>query len=369
LDIDDLLQPLSDEAPSGEDLEYDLEYGELERAAQGTAAHSMGDSTTEAVPPDWRTVREKALALFERTRDLRVAIHLTNAALDIEGFSGLRDGLKLVHGLSDTLWDTVFPQLDEDDGDPMMRCNAVRELVNREKLLAGVLDQPFVEARLAGRYCLRDLKIINGDMSMPEGDDRQPPSLTLIEAAFREVDAEQLEETKGLVEECAAIVADISSLYDDKTGADSPDISELETYLKDILQFLGSQMSKLGIGDAAEDDGWEDVGAGDSGVSTGASGGGAAISGDIRSSADVLRMIDKICDYYDRQEPSSPVPILLRRASSLVGKNFLDAITDLAPGAVSEVKHFQGSGGDAGSADDWSTPAAEDSETKTDDGW
>ena len=35
IDISKLLAPISEDAPCGEDLEYDPEFGELERAAQG----------------------------------------------------------------------------------------------------------------------------------------------------------------------------------------------------------------------------------------------------------------------------------------------------------------------------------------------
>ena len=43
-----------------------------------------------------------------------------------------------------------------------------------------------------------------------------------------------------------------------------------------------------------------------------------------------------------REEPSSPVPILLRRAKRLVGKNFEELLADLAPGGMEELRHFAG---------------------------
>jgi type VI secretion system protein ImpA len=55
-----------------------------------------------------------------------------------------------------------------------------------------------------------------------------------------------------------------------------------------------------------------------------------------------MRRIDEICDYYARSEPSSPVPLLLRRAQRLVGKNFLDLLRDLAPGGVNEMEVISG---------------------------
>jgi type VI secretion system protein ImpA len=55
-----------------------------------------------------------------------------------------------------------------------------------------------------------------------------------------------------------------------------------------------------------------------------------------------MRRLDEVCDYYARCEPSSPVPLLLRRAQRLVGKTFLDLLRDLAPGGVSEMEVISG---------------------------
>lgn len=365
MDIDELLVPLSDDAPSGEDLEYDPEFGELERTAAGTPAQIMGDATTEAIPPDWRSVREQSVALFERTRDLRTAVHLANALLNLEGFEGFRDGLRLVKSLSETLWDTVHPQLDEDDQDPMIRCNAVGELVSPDKTLAGVLDTPFVEARQAGRFGLRDIRVANGEMGYPEGDDRQPPSMDLIEAAFREVEPEALESTQTQVEECVTLVDELAAYYVAQVGAaDAPDLSELKGYLSEASGFMSRIMGRIGVGDAAVEESWEESG-GDAGTSSG----GAPISGDVRSTADVLRMIDKICLYYDQREPSSPVPILLRRAASLVNKSFVDIIADLAPSGVSEIKHYEAvaDSTSSGVTEDWNASSESESSGQEDD--
>jgi type VI secretion system protein ImpA len=65
-------------------------------------------------------------------------------------------------------------------------------------------------------------------------------------------------------------------------------------------------------------------------------------TGEIRSPADVKRLIDQMCEFYARTEPSSPIPLLLRRAQRLVGKNFLEILTDLSPSAIEGVKVISG---------------------------
>jgi len=56
----------------------------------------------------------------------------------------------------------------------------------------------------------------------------------------------------------------------------------------------------------------------------------------------VVRVLDKICEYYERFEPTSPVPIFMQRAKRLVTMNFVDLIKDLAPDAMSRIEVFTG---------------------------
>ena len=68
----------------------------------------------------------------------------------------------------------------------------------------------------------------------------------------------------------------------------------------------------------------------------------SASSGEINSREDVIRILDRACQYYERHEPASPVPLLLRRARGLVHKDFLEIMRDLAPGGVQDVEKIKG---------------------------
>ena len=53
-------------------------------------------------------------------------------------------------------------------------------------------------------------------------------------------------------------------------------------------------------------------------------------------------MLDKICQYYARSEPSSPVPYLMKRARRLAEKNFMEIIGDLNPDALEQINKITG---------------------------
>jgi type VI secretion system protein ImpA len=60
------------------------------------------------------------------------------------------------------------------------------------------------------------------------------------------------------------------------------------------------------------------------------------------SSRDVEETLDRLMAYYARQEPSSPVPILLARAKKLVGADFMTIVREIAPGGADNVKLIGG---------------------------
>ena len=62
----------------------------------------------------------------------------------------------------------------------------------------------------------------------------------------------------------------------------------------------------------------------------------------IHGNEDVVSALDLICDYYASHEPSSPIPLLLRRAKRLVGKDFIAIMEDLAPDGMRQIHQIKG---------------------------
>lgn len=333
MDIEALLSPLEDEAPSGSDLEYDPQFMALERLATPKEERAVGDSVIPAEEPEWAKVEEQALALLQRSRDLRLAVHLCAAWVRLRGIAGWSDGLALVRGLLERQWESVHPQLDaEDDNDPTARVNAIVPLADVQGGLGYLRSTPFVQSAMLGKYTLRDLKTANGTLKAT-GEEAKAVSLGDIEACCLECPIEQLEQSATRSAQALEHARAIDALLVDRLGVDSPELKPLIDELHELDRFLQPQWAARS-GVTAE--------AGDDGEGVVAAAGGVAVTGKIGGRADVLRRIDEICDYYSTHEPSSPVPILLRRAKRLVGKGFEDLLQDLAPGGVSEVQVFVG---------------------------
>jgi type VI secretion system protein ImpA len=333
IDPDKFTTPLEDANPSGPNLEYDADFQALERAQQGRPEQVIGDTVKPGEDPDWPDVRDRAEALMSRARDLRVVTALTMALLRTEGFAGLATGLTILNGLLEGQWDTVHPQLDaEDDNDPTSRVNSLMGLAATDGLLKALRETPVVQSKALGRFSLRDIRIASGKIPAPASL-AEPPQQVQIDAAFLDADLGALQATAAAVAAALQHVGAIDRILVDKVGARAPELKPLVLDLTEIKHVLADKLSARG-----------GIGAGAAGESSspGASPGGAAASGEVASREDVVRQIDRVCAYYRRYEPSSPVPLLLERAKRLVSKDFLEIIRDLTPSGVVEAELIGG---------------------------
>jgi type VI secretion system protein ImpA len=330
---DKLLEPVSEESPCGDDLEYDPAFGELERAAQGKEGHEIGDKEIPAEPPVWSDVSEAAEALFERTKDLRVAVPLVHARLNLDGVSGLASGLELINKMLHEFWDDLHPELDaEDDNDPTLRMNTLMPLNGQNEFIGSLDRAVLVSSKTLGRFSMRDIRLANGEISTPEGDDTATPDPTHIEAAFLDCELEELTANSDAVTQCIDTLQDLESYAREQVGTEfAPDLSALSAGLKAVHNILRNQLARRGV----ELDAVEGEAAGD-GVAP------ASVPGEIRSRDDAIRVLDQVCEYFRKNEPSSPVPLLLQRAKRLISKDFMEILRDLTPQGVSEAEMIGG---------------------------
>ncbi|MCK5272239.1 MAG: type VI secretion system protein TssA [Sedimentisphaerales bacterium] len=353
IDIDSLLVEFSAESPCGEDLTYDPAYLELETMVRGTAAGGgmieTGDDVAEE--PNWTLVQDRCIELLGRTKDLRVIIYLTLALLKTDSFEGLHDGLHLMHGILERYWDIFYPQLDpEDNNDPLERMNIISSLSpaagsyqDALRFKQRALEAPMCRSARMGTFCYRDILIATGALSEAGGDDTSPPDMAVIEAAFDDTDSNELQNTSQAVTASVETVNSIEQLLNNLVGIGAaPNLDGFAGTLKDIQKHLQGYLAKRGYAAAPEADADADADTAAASVGTQKPDEVKPISGEIRSPQDVSLAIDKICKYYERQEPSSPIPLLLRRAQRLVSKNFIDIIRDVAPDAMGKIEGITG---------------------------
>lgn len=349
IDVDSLLKEMSAEAPCGEDLEYDPEFGEMERAAQVKSEQQIGDTVIPAQEVDWPDIKKRTTELFSRTKDLRVAIFLTQSLLHTEGFSGLRDGLALIQGLLEQYWEAVHPQLDPDDNNnPTLRVNILSSLCAPDSMLHSIREAILLNSKVFGRLSLRDILISSGKLSLPSSSSEKPVESSTIDAAFMDAQLDELQSTAEAIHQSIESAKTIESLLMDKVGVEQmADFSALPNLLKEAQHIMSEHLVSRGVGEpgAGETEVTADGSDAPANDAAGASTSQAvsqSVSGQINSREDVIRVLDMACDYFKRHEPSSPVPLLLQRAKRLVAKDFLEILRDLTPAGVTQAEDICG---------------------------
>ena len=330
IEIEKFLAPISEDNPCGEDLEYDPTFMEIESELEGKTEQQMGDSVIEAEEPDWKKVFNDSVALLDRTHDLRVLVFMIRAGLRLEGYSAFAEGLTVLSSWVDTQWQHIYPQLDpDDDDDPTERVNIIMTLCDFEVILRPVVLIPVVESNALGKFNLSDIRKAH------EGDDE--PNLATIEAAFTDCDLEQLQQRSEHVQTSIEMLEAIENNVTQKVGVgNAPNLAEFLKILKEVLSILSEYIvSKGGVADAISE------GDAETGVSTGVAVKAQAV-GSINSGSDVTKALEKIIEYYAKNEPSSPVPMLLERAKGLVNMDFMSIIKNIASDSESQVMNIRG---------------------------
>lgn len=324
------LQPLADEAaPCGPDLEYDNDFLAITQAAAGKPESQFGP----AEPPSWRAVLDLADTLFERTRDLRVAVFWLRANLHVLGYGALLPGLTLLIGLIEQHWEQVHPLPDPDDGDPYARVNALTVLREPDGLIGDLRDARLIADRSIGDLSVRAVEVALGLSPARSGEaDLGTSAITQMLTAG----ISKTPELRGLCSSALALTKQLMSLLNDKLGiGTAPDLRPLYALVNGVVSLLPPEAEP------------EDEAAGDEGGAGGEEGGGRGgakrgLSGSVTSREEAIRAIDLVCEYLERAEPTNPAPLFLRRGRQLINHDFLQLMKVLAPDALSEVARVVG---------------------------
>jgi type VI secretion system protein ImpA len=327
--IEKFLEPISAETPCGADLSYDPALQSLENDIKGKPETQF----SSAEEPNWREMQERTVELMGKTKDLRLGVYLSLVLLKTEGMGGFRDGVRVLHSFVEQHWEKVYPLLDPEDPDPVERANILNSLSmpvgtfqDPHRFLERIQEAPLCRSQQLGRAVTwADVKRSQegaGDLNAAQ-----------IEGLFRESDKESLQATVDAVSQALEHVKGTDAFLTSAISTSAPSFDTLEKLLADMQKFLLPF-----VGGAAP----ESTEAPAEGQGQQAAGVSVKTSGAIGSRQDVVKVLDAICDYYKKNEPSSPVPLVLRRAQRLVDKDFMAIIEDLAAEALPSVRTATG---------------------------
>jgi type VI secretion system protein ImpA len=137
---DRLLSPIAGDCPSGSPVRNKPEYDEIREALRPPDTAPGGVWQHDQKPADYNAVIKMASdQLATRSKDLDIAVWLTEALVRQYGIPGLTEGLVLIRELLADFWETVYPVIDE-DGDEGFRARPINRL--NTAFVSAVLQLP-----------------------------------------------------------------------------------------------------------------------------------------------------------------------------------------------------------------------------------
>lgn len=327
--LESLLAPVSVERPSGEALEF--EVAELEALVESFRPRDSADAEQDARSRNegWREVRDRASSLLLRTKNLRVAVRLTQAELRLRGWRGFADGVMMTSELLVRYWSDIHPVLDPDEvSSAIDRVNVLSNLAEPENVLQIVRQIPIVQSREVGTFSLRHLDLSAGRIS-PKADEIAP-TLEALDAAWRTGNRDQnAENRQAVLDACKSLqVIDQCFMKASKERFASGAVTTLEQYLNTVAQFFSRfEEPVVEIAEANSD-------IAPPGPLAQAIGKVQNSSQNVDSREDAIKRLKLVSEYLKKSEPSSPAPLFIDRAVRIMELDFAGIVSELMPDGV-----------------------------------
>ncbi len=345
LDFEALLAPIEGEAAVGENLRDDASptsvYYQIKdaRSAARAAERNMEmDEEPSGFLDEWRSILELSPDIIAtRSKDLEIADWLTEALLRAHGFSGLRDGFRLMHGLVENFWDGLYPLEDEDGMEtkvaPLTGLNGdggdgtLIQPIRKVHITQGGSDLPYAfwQYEQAGELAKvadeekRQARIDAGALTMEQ-----------MTRAVSETPAPFYSDLVADLKACIDEFSKLNALLDEKCGQDSPPSSNIRNLLQTILDETSFLAKDKLISDEPASDGSEAEDGTDAAAGA-ASGASPAVAGAIATREDAFNTMLKVAEFFRRTEPHSTLSYSLEEMVRRARMPLSDLLVELIP--------------------------------------
>ncbi|MFM0643398.1 type VI secretion system ImpA family N-terminal domain-containing protein [Paraburkholderia bryophila] len=273
-----LLAPVSIAQPQGETLRGTPLWQAIRRAREADdASLPLGAWVRQLKRANWGEVASGSLdALAYRSKDLHLAVWLTEALLHEHGFAGLAAGVAVVDALCERYWDVLYPGAA--DGDFEHRANLFRWL--NEKLIAPVRLVPltvvgsaalaangagFASAEWPGGaqqqspmgeperlYAWTDCEQLRRQQQSPQsgsrgGDDEGGVDAADFDKALAATSTEVFIGHHAALSQALAALAKLGGTLDQCFDGDPPGVGALRGVLEQIHAFVSAQLVQRGM--------------------------------------------------------------------------------------------------------------------------
>lgn len=297
---EDLLQPIRPDMPCGADLTFSPELDAIAHARKfDDPSLAQGEWVTDLKEADWQFVAERcAMLLQHTTKDLRLAVWMTEAAAKHDNLRGLGDGLRVLAGLLDRFWDDgLHPRAD--DGDMDQRTGNLSWILSRIPAL--LREMPITDGN-GGAFSQLDLDTARKQ----NADDGR--ALAAMEAARRATSVAFRTSFGTEAQGCLDALHAFERAADRRLGNDAPAFVAAREALQRMMDMVPRP-----VADAPEAVAEDTLPAADGAPAARPT---ATPSGPITTRKQALVQLRAIADFFRRTEPHSPVSYFADKAAN-----------------------------------------------------
>jgi type VI secretion system protein ImpA len=255
---DDLLNPISGDNPGGTNLRYAPLYDKIKEARRQDDDAPQGEWQRERKIADYKQVIKLAGdALAAQSKDLQLAVWLTEAMLHQEGFPGLQQGLQLLRGLMESFWDTLYPEVE--DGDLELRSAPIEWAGTR-------LDDPLRKAPLTrggfSYYKFKESRAVGSEEDAAQSEQKREAREVAVadgKVTLEEFDKDsaatptaQYEAWMAALDGSLETIDALSTLCDERFGNYAPSFTPLKAALEEVRNAVKQILNKRSDRQAGE---------------------------------------------------------------------------------------------------------------------
>lgn len=261
MEADSLLLPIAAQSPCGEDLSFSREFDQIaEMRRADDPSLDQGAWVTTLKQADWPGVARQCSELLRtRTKDLRLAMWLTEARALSEGHRGLAEGLSACAALCEQHWAELHPRPESHDQEE--RIGNIAWLLQRLVEIAPAL--PITQGRQGERLSLRDLSLARqhdaraadagsgnpgaSGHTAQHADQPVPLTVARFRQALADTPAAQLRQTLAAQHEAEAALLAWQAVVDAQLGRDGPSFVAAREALAQATHDLTRLLRDVGV--------------------------------------------------------------------------------------------------------------------------
>lgn len=291
LNTEELLAPISDDQPCGEDLAFAPEVDAINRARQADdPSIDQGAWVTTLKEADWKFVAKQCTTLIaQRSKDLQLAVWLVEASAKTHGMRGLADSLFVLVELCDRFWDRLYPTLDD----------GVEQRIGNLSWIAARVPQLMLEMAVTEDGAFSMQRVAGATAAGPD-------ETAALDTARRRSARAFYGALQSDCELCEAALSQLEQVVDARLPDDGPGFTAAKAALQTVLHFV----RPLVLDPAAAR-----LAAAPAGAPASAAPAGVMVDGATQNRAQALAQLRAVADFFRRTEPHSPVAYLADKAA------------------------------------------------------